>query len=329
MDNAEVAAHKPCMSTSTNQKRNASAGPGTRSSDNDGGYAPHGRPEADDVVGAAMVSETGGYDFVAGDQLPTLDLGAQIDIDGAPYWCVRDADSARSWVDEHGVDVGWPLSAYDFNIVTAEPEADEQGTVQIATAALETGDVVYVSETGTPLTGKIGTVSKVVLEAEKEMRVEFSEGRRQFHEVGALLRVLRPENTAAYDVNSNDYWANVRATSSPRTDVETLAQIVTEQSEDDFMAAAIANPNATMGIIDAASKHNSLHVKRLAVFHPLTSEVTLKRIRRRANFDSKASAALLKEQGISPDTQYHRSQIKANDDLAAAASQQLGRRARA
>ena len=322
MDNVEVAAHKLSMSPKTNQKRNASAG--TRSSENDGGYAAHEREETDDLVVANIVASVEQYDFRAGDQLPPLALGSQIDIDGESWWSVRDADSVRSWVDEHGVDVGWPLSAYDFSIVTPKPEVDEQGTVQIATAALEPGDVVYMSEPGTPLTGQIGTVSKIVLEPEKEMRVEFSEGRRQFHEVGALLRVVRPESDAVYDVESNDYWQNVRATSSPRTDVETLAQIVAEQSEDDFMVAAIANPNTTTGIIEAASKHNNLYVKRLAVFHPLTSEVTLKRIRRRAIFDSKAHAKML--QGISPDTGYQKSQILANDDLAAAAAQQLGRR---
>lgn len=317
------------MSPSTNQQRNATAEPGAQSSKNKGGYAGRKRKDGPDEVGATMVSEAPLYDFVAGDQLPPLSLGTQIDVDGAPYWFVRDNGYAGSWVDEHGKDIGWPLSGYDFDIVTVVPEADEQGTVQIATAALEPGDIVYVSKPGTPLTGKIGTVSKIVLEPEKEMRVEFREDRQQFHEVGALLRVLRPENTAVYDVNSHDYWENVRATSSPRTAVETLAQIVAEQSEDDFMAAAIANPNTTMGIIEAASKHNSLHVKRLAVFHPLTSDVTLKRIRRRARFDSKASAALLREQGTSPDSSYHRSQIKANDDLAAAAAQQLGRRPKA
>lgn len=95
------------------------------------------------------------------------------------------------------------------------------------------------------------------------------------------------------------------------------------------MGAIIDNPNSTAEIIEKASQHHSLYVRRAAVFNPKTSNETLQRIRDEANATSFDESSSLTAEGISPQASYRRDAIAANDSLARAVIQVLNRRSAA
>jgi hypothetical protein len=261
--------------------------------------------------------------FAPGDELPRLSPGTAVEVDGERYYRVVDHAYGSQWLSPTGEPV--VLEDVSFRVVPeSEVETDNfDGTFDRPVATLTTDDTI-IDETEN-LSGRVQRL--VRKPGDPVIYVHLTNGGTRRAEPGAVVTTRRtPPHTYA---NATAYWDQVEAASAGHTDTETLALILDEQSEDDFMVAVIANPNVTAELIERASQHHSLAVRRDAVFAPAASVETLERIRAEALVSSDEALQTRVNLGVSPDSAHWVTMHGQYLSLAVAADQELTRKARA
>ena len=154
-------------------------------------------------------------------------------------------------------------------------------------------------------------------------RVILHQGSKVRLDDDSKLTVRRRTEPLDYVEGDHDYWKNVAAIRDPRQTVHVLAHAVDVEAEDDFMAAIAEHPNATGDIIDKAARHNGTGVRRAALRNPKTWMETLWRIRREADEAAEQETALMKAEGINPNTTYRQMAVDDFRMLAAEATERI------
>jgi hypothetical protein len=258
--------------------------------------------------------------FVPGDELPRLGPGTAVEVDGEQYYRVVDHAYGSQWLSRTGEPV--ELENASFRVVPeSEVETDNfDGTFDRPAATLTTDDTI-IDETEN-LSGRVQRL--VRKPGDPVIYIHLTNGGTRRSSPGDVVTTRRtPPHTYA---NATTYWDQVEAASADHTDAATLAVILGEQSEDDFMVAVIANPNVTAAQVERASQHHSLAVRRDAVFAPAASVATLGRIRDEALESAVAEQKQKDYEGIHPGAAHHTAMITEYTRLAAAATQEIARK---
>lgn len=269
---------------------------------------------------------TAGVTFDVGEELPRFEPGTTIDVDGHRYYAIADFGHSLTWLDGDGEHLPSPIGFYSFTVVPESEMAtlDEDGFGSTVGALVQHGDVIY-SDGG----DRLGLVSKIAPAQPGELHFTLTDSATGDEQLtvhpGDQLNIHRPEDRTAYDPDSHDYWANVRATGSRHTDAQTLSEILTRESEDDFCRAALRNPNVTSDLVDRASHHYSYWVRRAAVFHKKVSPNTLARIRDEADAEAAEYDQQARDEGVSPNLGHLQYMAAEQQSLARAARQVLVR----